>query len=78
MNKPEKLYRLDYSFTDDIINFKYINKAIDKFLSDNFYSGIPRIDCFHKFYIKNKEITPLKKRQSILNIQINKKKKIFF
>ena len=78
MNKPEKLYHLNYSFTEDIINFNNINKAIDKFLSDNFYSGILRLDCFHKFHIKNKEINPPKKRQNILNIQINKKKNFFF
>ena len=78
MNKPEKLYHLNYSFTEDIIDFNNINKAIDKFLSDNFYSGILRLDCFHKFHIKNKEINPPKKRQNILNIQNNKKKNFFF
>lgn len=78
MNKPKKLKLFEHSCIGGITKFKTINKAIDEFLSENFYSGTPRINCFHKFCIKKKEIIPQKKRQNNLNIELIKKNKKYF
>ena len=78
MNKSNKLKLFEHSCIEGITKFKKIKNAIDEFLSDNFYSGVPKLNCFHKFYIKKKKIIQQKKKQNIINAEgIKRDKNIF-
>ena len=46
--------------------YHYLSKSVDNFLSDNFYKGAPKTDCYHKFPIEKKKIYPTKKSQKII------------
>ena len=46
--------------------YHYLSKSVDNFLSDNFYKGAPKNDCYHKFPIEKKKIYPTKKSQKII------------
>ena len=46
--------------------YHYLSKSVDNFLSDNFYKGAPKTDCYHKFPIGKKKIYPTKKSQKII------------
>ena len=46
--------------------YHYLSKSVDNFLSDNFYKGAPKTDCYHKFPIEKQKIFPTKKSQKII------------
>ena len=75
MNKSNNLKLFEHSCIEGITKFKKIKNAIDEFLSDNFYSGVPKLNYFHKFFIKKKKIIQKKKKQN--HEQIKRDKNIF-
>lgn len=67
--KKRRVYRIFELSSIDIGPSKYhsLRKSLDNFLSDNFYKGVSKDNCFHKFPTEKKKIFSPKKRQEIMD-----------
>ena len=80
--KKKRVYRIFELSNIDIGPSKYhsLSKSVDNFLSDNFYKGVSKDNCFHKFPTEKRKILSPKKRPEIIdneqnNILSSKRKK---